>query len=167
NWTVDPTDPAAPPEPPPPPSAEDAFREAMDRKLIPELEVNLNPPDGLVAMDTWLWFEHDNTVRVEVPLDPWLGVLELNVEYAWDMGVVDGYGDVVRSSRSGAYGDPSATYLYERACYCTVTVTATWTGTFTASYQGQAVSVEQLEPIPFTRAEPYDVYEAQAINIPG
>ncbi|MGH9186237.1 MAG: PKD domain-containing protein, partial [Acidimicrobiales bacterium] len=164
NWTYEGEPPPAP-QPPPPPTAPDvrAFAEASG--LIPDLEVHLNPPQGLVAMDTWLWFQHEAELTIEVPdLQGWSGRIDLQVEYSWDMGDRDD--SVVRSRTPGEYGDPSATYVYQRACYCTVTVTATWTGTFAVTYNGFLDHEEAIEPIVYREAVEYPVFEAQAINIP-
>jgi hypothetical protein len=127
---------------PPTPALEDEIFEALPTPLI-----GLNPSPavrGLTGLDTWLWYEHagdDPEPSIELHLrvpDPANGVVyDVTAtahagEFVWDMGV--GPDGVYASTTPGSPADlpdtAAAIHLYEVKGTYPVTMTVTWTGSY-------------------------------------
>jgi hypothetical protein len=155
-WQPNPADPAAPV--PPPPSPEEVF----DRAGIDAPEINVLPEVGLVALETYLWFDHDTQATAAVDLNGWHAEVEATlVGYRWDMeeGTVTG-------SVRGSADQPSATYSYRWACFCTITATAIWSAVYTLTHPLlSAPVVVDLGTHEFSTTEPYQVNQGETIVV--
>ena len=128
-------------------------------------EVHTSPPGrGLVGFETWLWWGADTEPPpISVTVGEWTAtVAPVLQQVEWDMG----NGDVVTGNGPGTEADPSATYVYERQCACTVTLTATWGGSVTLSHPLLPTPIQQSAAgVPFTATAAYDVVEREAVIV--
>ena len=148
---------AALPAVPPSPS------EVWGHLPIPPADVSISPPtQGIVGLETWLWYEGDDTLSMTLALPPfWTLTVAADAQaYTWDLG----NGDVMHSNRAGSEAEPAALYTYQYACRCAVTTTVTWGGTYTVAGPGIAPFTVDLGTRAFT-GEPfaYPVVEVQAV----
>lgn len=152
-------------EPPPPPDLPSPI-EVFDSAPIPQPKVMINPvnafedADGIVGFEAWLWYEQETEVSVDAGI-PGLTVtanVEL-VELTWDMG--DGH--TVGATTPGSFEKPAATYAYTRQCDCTITLTATWGGTYTVSGEGFEPVTIDLGTRDYVGTRPYPVAEVEAV----
>lgn len=134
----------APPPPPAPPSP----AEVLATTPFPTETIHHSPCyTGLTGLQSALWA----TVN-DGPVPPVSAVTHIRgytvqtsahpVSYRWSMG----NGDSVVGSTSGTRDAPSATYIYPRTGTFTVTLTVTWSGTFTFSGYG-VNQTQNLAPV--------------------
>jgi len=153
----------APPAPPPPPSVEPV----ADAVAFPATEISLNPDAlGATGLEVWLWWEPVDTVTTAVTLAGWTGTVTPRiVALQWNMG----NGDIVTATpertATTTEADPAATYVYQHSCDCQLTVTATWSGTFTLTHPlapTPYVASLGVQDRPATRA--YEVVSIEAVG---
>jgi hypothetical protein len=146
---------------PVPPSVTDV----MQRLPLPMPEIHTSPRNrGLVGVETWLWWGGEDTPPpVVIGVDGWTATVQPRLaRIEWDMG----NGDVVEGNGPGSEAQPSATYVYERQCDCTITVTLVWAGSVTFSHPLVPAALVQESPgVPFTTSMPYEVEEREAVIV--
>lgn len=152
----------APPLPPPPPSAISVFRQAP----LVAPAIHLSPPaNGLVGVETWLWWGVDPTIApLSVAAGEWSASIQVHApQLRWDLG----NGDVVTSAAAGSGpDDPSLRYVYDHPCACTVTLTVRWRGTVTLTHPlAVAPIVQSVGPVDVTTAVPYAVEAREAVIV--
>jgi PKD domain len=137
--------PAAPPPPPPPPTP----AEVVAATPFPAESIHHNPCYvGLTGLQSWLWATVGAGVvpaiaatvqirgyTVEVAARP--------VSYRWDLGD----GGARLGSVSGTDQTPSVDYIYQTKGRYTVTLTVSWSGTYTFSGNGVAPQTANLGPV--------------------
>jgi hypothetical protein len=139
--------------------------DVMQRLPLPMPEIHTSPRNrGLVGIETWLWWGGEDTPPpVVIGVDGWTATVQPRLaRVEWDMG----NGDVVEGNGPGSEAQPSATYVYERQCDCTITVTVVWGGSVTFSHPLVPAPLVQESPgVPFTTSMPYEVDEREAVIV--
>ena len=121
---------------------------------------------GLTGLDTWLWCDHPSTVQVGVSLRGWTAAATMNaVGYRWSIHGVDSAS--FSASSCGSEAAPAGTWMPERLGPYSVTLTSSWSGSWTLSYNGVALGSYALGPFDFA-AEPlaYPVDEYRGVLTP-
>jgi hypothetical protein len=154
-------------QPPPPPPSEAEFVEAARRALT--VQTSLNPRveiGGLTGLDTWLWCDGPGTVNVAVTLRGWTAEATMDpVQFTWAIGgTASGR---FHADECGSEADPAASWMPETKGPYTVTLTSTWAGTWTLSYNGFLGGVFPLGPYDFAApAVAYPVDEYRGVLTP-
>lgn len=123
------------PEPPPPPPSYELIVENMQEAL--KLPPRVNPGGGvpgLTGLDSWLWCDDPGSVGPSVELNGWRGEVAASVSHLdWSM---KGPSPAERSAREcGSEAQPAAIWIPETMGPHSVTLTATYSGTWTLSGQ--------------------------------
>ena len=146
---------------PVPPSVVDV----MQRLPLPPPQIHTSPHNrGLVGIETWLWWGGEQSPPpVVIGVDGWTASVQPRLaSIEWDMG----NGDRVAGNGPGSEEQPSATYVYERQCDCTITVTLVWAGAVTFSHPLLPAPIVQESPgVPFTTSVTYEVDEREAVIV--
>jgi hypothetical protein len=138
---------------------------------LPDPAVSISPHNqGLVGLDTWLWYEGDTEVALApIGLGGWSVSSSMHiVEYCWDVGEGRG-GDVVCATRAGSEAAPAQTHIYDHHGAYTVSVSTRWEGTYTLTHPAlPAPMTLPLGPgLTLTGTLPYPVIEIEAVNAAG
>ncbi|MDJ0768366.1 MAG: hypothetical protein QNJ12_06210 [Ilumatobacter sp.] len=166
-----------PPPPPPPPTRTDI---EIDQDQVFALETGLNPPvrkRGVSQLPTWFWCSNDGAVDVDATLPPYraAAVVEV-VELTWTVEGPDGQAELVATDcgseppidSDGA--SAAATWTPNLPGESTITLTTTWSGTWTYTYLDPIfgaidLGTFDLGAISVTSAPVvYDVYEIQTVG---
>lgn len=103
---------------------------------IPAPGIGLNPGDkGLTGLETWGWYEGPQTVTVTVFLRGYeVTAVAHPTGYQWSFG--DGATESIASP--GSPSSPAVKHMYQTKGTYSVTLTATWSGSYT--FTGDGVS---------------------------
>ncbi|MGH9165302.1 MAG: hypothetical protein ACRDZW_07325 [Acidimicrobiales bacterium] len=165
---------AAAPAPPTP-------AEIWARTPIAVPTFGVNPDQGLTGLRTWLWDPNGVApVSATVQLRGYTAQATATpVRWEWTMG---GQPGDTESRRNPSYrvvstqpgrawapsggGPPAATYMYETRGDYTLTMTVTWTGSYTYSDPAGAVQSVDLGTTTRTATRPYHVVEIRSVLEP-
>jgi hypothetical protein len=162
------------PQPPPPPPSLPEFADAAAALLRIEPMLNPRPSiGGLTGLDTWLWCVDPGLVSADVSLRGWTAQSSMEaVAFNWAIAGVE---DATRSrsvrrdgrTACGAApvagsngGGAAATWMPETKGAYTITLSATWAGTWTLSWNGIPMGTFVLGPVDVPGVpQPYAVTE--------
>lgn len=140
---------------------------------LPLAEIRFNPStDGLVQLPTWFWLDNDVAgqpfVLGPIMLDGYsLTVTARPVSYDWSFG--DGQSATSQSaSPPDGTGPSGISHTYTQKGIYDVSVSVTWEGSTTLTYQGQVVSQRDLGQYRQPAAvRPYQVQEVRSVLLGG
>lgn len=157
-----------PPQPPTDPPTLGELALAADEVLT--LQPSLNPaPEfgGITGLDTWLWCTDPGTVEIVVDLRGWTADAAVQtVDLDWTIAGVEN--SELGSRGCGSETEPGGTWQPQAAGDHTVTLAATWAGTWDLTYQGTPMGTFTLGPLTVTSpADDYPVDEFVGVLLPN
>jgi hypothetical protein len=132
--------------------------------------VTLNPAvQGLTGLETWLWYDGPAELTVAVSLNGYtITGTAVPTSFAWTMGAPDVNGTSTHSADvPGNVDDPAARHTYETVGTYTITLTVTWTGSFTVTGNGLPGGPVDLGTTTVDGTLTYPVREARSILVNG
>jgi len=139
--------------------------QVRDAVGIPDPTIATNPqPKTLSGMRTDYWYTGPTERTVTVTLNGFTVTATARAtSYRWQFGD----GAEVTTTQPGSPEQPAATHAYQRRGDKTITLTVTWTGTFTFTGPDGITGGGDLGAQPFTSSRPIVVQEVQPVGRPA
>lgn len=166
-WVPQGSTPQAVGNPPAPPTQ----AEVQDRTPLPRPTFGVSPiGTGLTGMETWLWDANGSGGRSVTSSIRGYTVTSTAypTHWEWTMASPDQVGrfnpnPVLGADRPGSPDDPAARYVYESTGGYTLTLTVTWTGSYTYSGNGSAPQTQPLGTAEQSSSRDYRVVEVRSV----
>lgn len=139
--------------------------EVRDAVGIPDPTIATNPgPKTLSGLRTDYWYTGPTERTVTVELNGFTVTASAHAtSYRWQFGD----GAETTTSQPGTREHPAATHAYQHRGDTTITLTVTWTGTFTFAGPGGITGGGDLGAQDFTSSRPIVVEEVQPVGQPA